>query len=374
MLGTRIHQASMEAGERWMLNEAMGQPIRLWNSRQYVLRIEYDALRRPLRSFVQGGDPADPSSQLFPQDLLYERTIYGESPDTGLSEPQQQQNNLRGKVFRHFDGAGIVTTDRYDFKGNLLHSRRQFAADYKNTPDWSQNWALEQATFSSSTTFNALNRAVTVTTPDNSVYRPTFNEANLLDKVEVNLRGRQQNGQPVWVPFVTNINYNAKGQRVLIAYGNGAKTTYDYDPRTFRLTRLRTTRPANADVTASQLFQHAGVVQDLHYTYDPVGNIIQIHDDALRTVIHDGQTMEPVCSYIYDAIYTLIEATGREHIGQAAFAFNPPDGNYRAFPFVGAGQLNDLQALRNYTERYEYDPVGKPMVIGPVPTATTKTA
>jgi RHS repeat-associated protein len=99
-------------------------------------------------------------------------------------------------------------------------------------------------------------------------------------------------------------------------------------------------------------------VQDLHYTYDPAGNITRIQDDALRTVIHNGQIVEPVCRYTYDALYRLVEATGREHIGQAAYAFTPPDGNYRDFPFVGAGQLNDLQAVRNYTEQYVYDPAG----------------
>ena len=71
---------------------------------------------------------------------------------------------------------------------------------------------------------------------------PTFNEANLLDKVDVNLRGAA-----AATPFVTNIDYNAKGHRELIAYDNGAlgTTTYDYDPLTFRLTHLKTTRPAN---------------------------------------------------------------------------------------------------------------------------------
>ena len=34
MLGNRIHQASMEAGERWMLNDVTGKPIRAWNSRR----------------------------------------------------------------------------------------------------------------------------------------------------------------------------------------------------------------------------------------------------------------------------------------------------------------------------------------------------
>ena len=82
-------------------------------------------------------------------------------------------------------------------------------------------------------------------------------------------------------PFVTNINYNAKGQRELIAYGNGAQTAYEYDPLTFRLTRLATTRPANPDAVVSQLFKTATLIQDLRYTYDPTGNITRIEDAAL---------------------------------------------------------------------------------------------
>ena len=50
MLGTRIHQASMEAGERWMLNDATGKPIRAWDSRGFTRRMIYDALRRPTGS------------------------------------------------------------------------------------------------------------------------------------------------------------------------------------------------------------------------------------------------------------------------------------------------------------------------------------
>ena len=42
--------------------------------------------------------------------------------------------------------------------------------------------------------------------------------------------------------YVQRIAYNAKGQRTLIAYGNGLMTRYAYDPATFRLARLRTER------------------------------------------------------------------------------------------------------------------------------------
>ena len=82
-----------------------------------------------------------------------------------------------------------MTTDAYDFKGNLLRSQRQLAREYKATLDWSTAVPLEPEIFTSSTRYDALNRPTEQIAPDNSVYRPTFNEANLLDKVDVNLRG-----------------------------------------------------------------------------------------------------------------------------------------------------------------------------------------
>ena len=335
MLGSRIHQASMEGGERWILNDVTGNPIRAWDSRLFLRRMTYDALSRLTGLYVTENG----------SERLAERSVYGES--------QGDADNHRTHVYQLFDGAGIVTSVAYDFKGNLLEGRRDLLSNYKTTVNWLLNPAANDGSFTSSTTYDALNRPLTATSPDGSVYRPTFNEANLLEKVEVNLQGTA-----VATAFVTNINYNSKGQRELIAYENGATTTYTYDPLTFRLANLKTIRPDNPDVTASQLFEDVTVVQDLYYTYDPVGNITRIEDAAVKTVVHNGEQVEPLNNYTYDAIYRLIEAQGREHIGQTAFDFNPPNDNYRDYPFVGHAHPNDLQALRNYTERYEYDAVG----------------
>lgn len=336
LLGNRIHQASMEAGERWMLNEAVGRPIRAWDSRLFLRRMTYDKLRRPTGLFVTENGA----------ERLAERTVYGEG--------QGDAANHRGQIFQRYDGAGVISNVAYDFKGNLLTQRRELLPTYKVVVNWLQNPAASDGTFTSSTTFDALNRPLTITSPDDSVYRPAFNEANLLDKVEVELRGAG-----TATAFVTNVDYNAKGQREKIEYKNGATTTYEYDPLTFRLSRLKTTRPANAAATASQLFKDPSLVQDLRYSYDPVGNITRIEDVTLKTIIRNGQNVEPVGAYAYDAIYRLIEAVGREHIGQNGFDFHPPKGDYRDFPFFGhRAHPNDLQALRNYTERYEYDPAG----------------
>jgi RHS repeat-associated protein len=352
MLGNRIHQISMEAGARWMLNDVAGKPIRSWNSRKHVFITEYDALRRPVRSLVKGGDANEPNAEVFADPIVFERTVYGDSPDAGLNPEQRQEANLQGKVYRQYDGAGVVTNEAYDFKGNLLRSTREIAQKYKETI----NWAVAQQPgegFTTSTTYDALNRPITLTTPDKSVVRRTYNEANLLEKVHVNLRGAA-----AATPFVANINYNAKGQRELIAYGNGAETTYEYDRYTFRLAGLTTTRPAGPNGLAKKLFKTPRTVQDLRYTYDPAGNITQIADEALLPIDHNNEHFEAVCYYTYDAIYRLIEATGREHIGQTTLRREAPDGNYRDYPFTGLAHPNDPQALRNYTERYEYDAAG----------------
>ncbi len=131
---------------------------------------------------------------------------------------------------------------------------------------------------------------------------------------------------------------------------------------TFRLIWLKTTRHTGLNGLASQIFSDPTVVQDLKYTYDPVGNIIRIEDAALKSVIYNNQQVDPVCNYTYDAIYRLIEAKGREHIGQTAFNFNSLNNNRRDYPFAGLADFithpNDTNKLRNYTERYKYDAVG----------------
>jgi RHS repeat-associated protein len=358
MAGRRIRQASMDAGAQATLSDIAGKPIRVWSSRKFVFRTEYDALRRPVRHFVQGGDPYERGASPLPCEILFERTIYGDSPESGLTEHRQRAANLRGRMFRQFDTAGVTTTDQYDFKGNLQRSVRQFVRDYRTAPDWSEMPAFEARRFEALTIYDALNRVVTGTGPDGSIHRPTYNESGLVERIDVALRARHCPSPPEWSPFIRDIDYNARGQRTRVAYGNGAASVLDYDPATFRLTRLHTSRPTDREALPALLFADPAAVQDLHFHYDPVGNITQLADRALRTVFHDNRRIDPVCRYRYDPLYRLVAATGREHARQSAFRPSPHEGNDRDYPFAGAAAHGDLQALDPYTETYEYDPVG----------------
>lgn len=199
---------------------------------------------------------------------------------------------------------------------------------------------LETEQYSSHTEYDALNRPVSLTTPDGSVNLPTYNEAGLLDKVQARLRGASVEDA---TPFVTNINYDAKGQRELVEYANGVYTKYTYDPLTFRVIRIHTIRTKDN-----------ACLQDLNYTYDPVGNITELRDNAQKTTFYDNARVEPVNHYEYDALYRLIHAEGREHAGQNP---NAQPGHHNP-PIINTPHPNDVQAMRNYTEDYAYDEVG----------------
>ncbi|MCX9012795.1 MAG: hypothetical protein OIN66_16965 [Candidatus Methanoperedens sp.] len=365
MLGSRIHQSSMEAGKRWTLNDVTGKPIRAWDSRGFQRRMTYDALRRPVGLFVTDSTGAE---------FLAEETEYGES------KPNPEITNHRLKPWKVKDGAGILVSDSYDFKGNLLITTRQLLPDYRSQVNWGHYPSPETETFASRTTYDALNRPIQIIAPHSNragtklnVIQPVYNEANLLEREDVWL---EQVAEPDGLlppgtathHAVTNIDYNEKGQRVLIQYGNGAETRYKYDPETFRLSHLYTRRgaaftrdcggdgndpppPLYASPEKPTEGKQCGL-QNIHYTYDPIGNIVVIRDDAQQTIYFDGQVVRPDAEYKYDAIYRLIQAKGREHIGQASIPnWNDGDRVNLAHPHNG-------QAMRNFCELYEYDEVG----------------
>lgn len=324
MLGNVCRQESMDAGMRWQLNDAMGKPLRSWDSRQHVFSYEYDDLHRPTAMKINDGTG----------DKTFEKFQYGETV------PDAAARNLRGKPWKHFDTAGVVENIAHDFKGNPLQSSRTLLKDYKTTPDWANNPALENETFTSATRYDALNRPMQMTLPDKSIVVPEYNEANLLESLSARLRG---SNDPT--PFVTNIDYNAKGQRTRIQYANDTTTRYDYEPETDRLIRLLTTAENGVRV-----------LQDLNYTYDPVGNITRQFDNAQKTVFYGGQRVEAMSEYLYDALYRLIEAGGREHSGQ--LDTNRADDNWDdAWAKTGLQANNPIQ-LRTYTQQYFYDGVG----------------
>ncbi|MGD2089729.1 MAG: SpvB/TcaC N-terminal domain-containing protein [Candidatus Aminicenantes bacterium] len=367
--GNLLFQHSMDSGDRWMINDAAGQPFYAWDVNERVMEdgsLEpeyrrfhtiYDALRRPVEQRL--------SLDKGLSWQVVEKFEY-RNPATGSPLPDMDavSLNLGGQIHRYYDPSGLITNQRFDFKGNLLEVQRQMANAYQEAViDWTEGSptsGLEEP-YTQRTEYDALNRMTRLYNWHRgegsrvAVYEPQYNQRGLLQKEElvvgatktatgyIETRLGPERRSAERTEAIRNIQYNVKGQRERIDYGNDTTTTYRYDPETFRLINLTTTRTAGSPV-----------FQDLHYTYDPVGNITAIRDDAQQTVYFRNTRIDPHCRYIYDALYRLIRAEGREHAVQNNLQRdNTPFETITHIPF-----RNSPEALQRYVEKYQYDSVG----------------
>jgi len=343
MLGNQVYQNSMDAGQRWLLTNILQKPLRTWDERGHEFQYFYDIAQRPTYSKVTGGDGPTQLTHIF------DRVVYGESLLTGartatnrFNEIALQARNILGKVIQHYDTGGLIDTPDYDFKGQALAATRKLFKNYKDVANWTNvnldNDLEPGAGFTFSTQTDALGRITSQKTPDGSIITPSYNEAGLLSGEMVLHPGRTAPST-----YIKDIDYNEKREREKIIYGNDVSTRFYYDAKTFRLKRLVSRR------------QNDDPLQDLYYTYDPVGNITHIEDKVIPVVFFNNQKIAGISTYTQDALYRLTEATGREN--NAVLNFGACD-NWSDKPFMQSTNPGDPMAMRNFTQRYQYDAVG----------------
>ena len=222
--------------------------------------------------------------------------------------------------------------------------------------------------------YDALNRPNELTYPQDvdgqrKKVIPHYNRAGALEAVSLDSDG-----------FVRQIAYNAKGQRVLVAYGNGIMTRHAYDRETFRLARLRTDRVRQPGFFApladlfrasgrdAQTFESAGSpIQDFTYTHDLAGNITTIDERTpncgVRNNPHGRDRL--LREFTYDPIYRLLSATGRACINDSETRRRQdlPACGYYSGGAATPNQNNAPDLTGRYTERFEYDPAGNMLAL-----------
>lgn len=321
MLGRPMRSISPDAGTTRALFDVSGQAVRVLKDGDLLIETSYDALRRRTTVTVTegGGSPS-----------IREVNEYGEDA------PSPTSTNHRGRLWRQWDTAGRVVFDEYDLQGNALSVTRRFW-DRSGTGTDTVSWAstpdagdLETTEYTVSQTWDALNRMTSQTPPDGKVTEYTYNNAGLLETVAVDS-----------VLFVSALSYNARGQRESVTYGSGVVTDYTYDPETYRLRTLVTTGAGSPSD-----------LQALEYWYDPVGNITRINNtgDTGGTLYFANVAVTANQTFVYDALYRLSEATGRErqNLGYVAPGDEPAFGN----------RPDANTAVQAYTQSFAYDEVG----------------
>ena len=103
----------------------------------------------------------------------------------------------------------------------------RLAADAPASPAERDAELLDAAVYQTTCSFDALNRIRRLQFPQDAAGRrrelvPAYSRAGALEQLLLDD-----------TVYVQRIAYDARGQRSLIAYGNGVMTRYAYDPRTF---------------------------------------------------------------------------------------------------------------------------------------------
>jgi RHS repeat-associated protein len=317
LLGRPAHTISMDGGDRRLFPDATEKELYGWDAAGNRFHTLYDALRRPTENIVLTAAAVT---------FVSEKSVYG----------ADKTKNQNGKLIQQFDDSGVVEHTRYDFKGNSLESSRRFTDASTGGFDWSNPALIAlRAAQVTRTAYDALNRVVSTATADGSVITQTYSESSLVSAIAASIRGAAPR------PFIVRITHDAKGQRQEIAYGNGVTTALTYDPKTFRVRRIRSVRASDS-----------AVLQDLQYTYDPVGNVTTVRDVAQQTIYFNNQIVEPHNDYVHDAVYRLVEARGREHIG-----LNEPVSRFDAVRTALVHRA-DGNAMQRYRQQYDYDAAG----------------
>jgi RHS repeat-associated protein len=374
----RWRMDSIDAGRRDSVLDALGNAIEGHDSKGALTLGAFDLLHRPIRLWARDDTTGRTTCR--------QRIEYGDGG--GPAQPASDRlaaatHNLLGRPVHHHDEAGVVTVADIDFKGNVLDTARRVIADkpilavFGNATtrgwqvtafqvDWQpgpqqtlaqrEQELLEPTGYQTTTSYDALSRAAHLRLPQDvqgqrRQLHPTYNRAGALEQIRLDD-----------TVYVERIAYDAKGERALIAYGNGVMTRYAHDARNFRLTRLRSERYAKPD---DRTYMPAGsALQDLGYDYDTAGNVVGIRDRAPGSGIPNNAgaftaIADPILGQLlsggdaldrrfeYDPIYRLLSATGREcdHVPEPT-------------PWTDQPRCTDVTRSRGYTERYVYDAIG----------------
>ncbi|MGF6396612.1 RHS repeat-associated protein [Pseudomonas frederiksbergensis] len=313
--GHALCTVSVDAGLQLSLPGLGDEILLAWDSRGTRREVEYDDLLRPVTVFEQGATEARRSA---------ERMTYG--------GPDQGDQNQCGQLIRHDDPAGTVLFEAFSITGQCVRQVRRFTLD-PVAPDWPELEVDRERLLEPGEGASSMWRFG----PQGHVLEQTDAKENR-QAFHLTLDGQlrearlQLHGLTTWQTLVRDIRYSAQGQVEHETAGNNVQTTLVYCPEDGLLMERRA---QDASV---------GLLQNLIYDYDRMGNVLSIEDRALSVRYFNNQRIDPISRFIYDSLYQLIEAYGWE------------EGTLQQGP-ASVGRV-DPAAVSNYHQTYRYDEGG----------------
>ncbi|HCM64583.1 MAG TPA: hypothetical protein DIT05_18890 [Morganella sp. (in: Bacteria)] len=334
--GQVLRTESCDAGISSALNDAAGRPMTAISQISTDENGKDDLRSSVTHTFLyedknSAGRPLSITEQRSGHDaVITERFIYGDNSQAA------KDKNLAGVCTHHYDPAGLTQTESIALTGVPLSVTRQLLKEADN-PDITVNWpennpdtSLSAEKYTTQTIADATGAVLNTTDAAGNQQRVTYDIAGLLRTSTIVIKGGAEK------TIIKSVDYSAAGQKLREEHGNGVVTTYTYEPQTQRLIAIKTEHPAKKKI-----------FQDLRYEYDPVGNVLSVTNDAEETRFWHNQKVVPENRYVYDSLYQLVSATGREMANAGQQSSSLPDIS-----------TFDEATYTNYTRHYSYDRAG----------------
>ncbi|EJI2522011.1 RHS repeat protein [Salmonella enterica] len=255
--------------------------------------------------------------------------------DTGSADANAQKNNLRGLCVQRWDDSGLQTVESVALSGAIIRQTQQFLLSAQAQPDWPEDDAGRQAlledkiylsTISADARGNSLNQTDAMGNQQSWRYDIS---SHVKSQYATLSDGKKQT-------LLEGIVWSAASQILEENSGNGVTTTYRYEPETQRLSAMSALRADSIRL------------QDLDYGYDNTGNLISITDNTIATCYFQNQQTDGLREFTYDALYQLLEATGRENAGNTT----------APYAILPAPIPTDSNQTVGYARSYRYDDSG----------------
>ncbi|WP_345827846.1 RHS repeat domain-containing protein [Erwinia sp. HDF1-3R] len=327
LTGDALRTDSVDAGITLNLNDIAGRPVLSISASGSTRTFQYEEDNLPGRLLSISEKATGEAARIT------ERFIWASNVSAG------KDMNLMGQCVSHYDPAGLSQIDSLALTGIPLSVSRRVLregvdADWQDRDEVAWQDLLVPEVYITRSRADTTGATLMTTDATGNQQRMAYDIAGQLHESWLTLRGGSEQ------IIVASLTWSAAGQKLREVHGNGVVTTYTYERESQRLTGIKTERPVGHASGASLL-------QDLRYTYDPVGNVVQVTNDAEATRFWRNQKVVPQNNYLYDSLYQLVEATGREIAAISQ--------QYRQIPAPFIPLPSDDNIYTQYTRYWRYD-------------------
>jgi len=279
-LERKISMNDPDAGVSTNLYDAASNLLETKDAKGQVISYTYDGVNRLLTEDYH--DDASPEfSYHRSPDVAY---FYDQpAPSVALGDgTSSTAQNTKGRLAYVDDASGQEHTS-FDARGRIQWT-------VKRIPDPQLDSALAPnpvalVSYQTAFEYDPMDRVTRLVYPDNDAVGYEYNERGLMGRIT---------GGPS-ASLLSNFVYTPSAQQQELDFGNGVRTTYDYDPR-LRLDRLHTVSPASTP--NPQLI-------DFAYSFDAVSNIKAIQDQRPASLIPAADQRRNTQTFAYDDLYRL---------------------------------------------------------------------